>query len=156
MRIIFIDADACPVKDEVYRVARRYGWKVKVVANSPMRVPPDTELELVVRRGFGAADDWIAEQVSGGDIVITADIPLASRALEKSARVLDAKGKEFTDAEIGSALAMRDLLDQLRQSGTVTGGPSAMTPKDRSRFLSKLDQTIVALQKQFPPPTEGN
>jgi uncharacterized protein YaiI (UPF0178 family) len=154
MRIIYIDADACPVKEEVYRVARRYRWRVKVVANAPMRVPADPEFELVVRRGFGAADDWIAEQVSSGDIVITADIPLAGRALEKSARVLDAKGEEFTDAGIGSALAMRDLLDQLRQSGTVTGGPAAMTPKDRSKFLSKLDQTIVAVQKRHPVQAE--
>jgi uncharacterized protein YaiI (UPF0178 family) len=154
VRIIYIDADACPVKEEVYKVARRYRWAVKVVANAPMRIPADAEFELVVQRGFGAADDWIAEQAGEGDIVVTADIPLAGRALEKAARVLDAKGHEFTDADIGSALAMRDLLDQLRQGGTVTGGPAAMTPKDRSRFLSKLDQTIVAIKKRFPTPPE--
>ena len=92
MLIVYVDADACPVKDEVYRVARRYAMKVAVVANAPLRVPPDPLIELVVRPGFGAADDWIAEQVGPGDIVITADIPLAARCLAREARVLDAEG----------------------------------------------------------------
>src|SRR6266581_455182 len=136
MPTIYIDADACPVKDEVYRVARRYAVRVAVVANAPLRVPADALIELVVCPGFGAADDWIAEQAGPGDIAITADIPLAARCLAKGVRVLDAKGHAFTDNDIGSALAMRSLLDELRQGGTVTGGPAPMLPKDRSRFLS--------------------
>src|SRR5205809_6788369 len=117
MLTLYIDADACPVKDEVYRVARRYRMAVKVVANAPLRVPADALIELVVRPGFGAADDWIAEQAGPGDIVITADIPLAARCLAKDARVLGPKGRVFTDNDIGSALALRDLLDELRQGG---------------------------------------
>src|SRR5262245_49233708 len=107
MLTIFVDADACPVKEEVYRVARRYAMRVVVVANAPLRVPSDDRFALVVRQGFGAADDWIAEQAGPGDIVITADIPLADRALTKGARVLGPKGQEFTDTHIGSALATR-------------------------------------------------
>ena len=150
MRIIFIDADACPVKDETYRVARRYAMRVVVVANAPLRVPADELFELVVRTGFGAADDWIAEQCGPGDIVITADIPLAARALAKQARVIDSKGYARTDSDIGAALGMRDLMEQLRQSGSVTGGPAPMTPKDRSRFLSKLDEMVNAVIRENP------
>ena len=151
MLTIYIDADACPVKDEVYRVARRYEMKVKVVAKDPLRVPTGALLELVVRSDFGAVDDWIAEQAGPGDIVITADIPLAARCLAKDARVLDAKGRRFTDNDIGSMLAMRELLADLRQSGTVAGGPAPMTAKDRSRFLATLDETIHAVRRAFPP-----
>src|SRR5437867_2613483 len=151
MHTIFIDADACPVKDEVYRVATRYKMAVKVVANSPLRVPADALVELVLRLGFGAADDWIAEQAGPGDIVITADIPLAARCLAKEARVLDAKGRSYTESDIGAALAMRDLMDQLRQGGTMTGGPAPMTAQDRSRFLSKLDETVNAVRRAHPP-----
>src|SRR5579859_7332623 len=111
MLIVYVDADACPVKDEVYRVARRYEMRVAVVANAPLRIPANPLVELVVRPGFGAADDWIAEQVGPGDVVITADIPLAARCLEKGARVLGPNGSEFTDDDIGSALAMRELMD---------------------------------------------
>ena len=150
MLTIYIDADACPVKEEIYRVARRYAMRVAVVANAPLRVPIDPLVELVVRPGFGTADDWIAEQTGPGDIVITADIPLAARCLAKDARVLDAKGHPFTDNDIGSALAMRDLMDELRQGGNVTGGPAAMTPKDRSRFLSKLDEMVNAVRRAHP------
>src|SRR5262245_50803392 len=100
MLTVFVDADACPVKDEVYRVARRYGFRVAVVANAPMRVPADPLIELVVRGGFGEVDDWIASQAGAGDLVVTADIPLAARCLESSARVLDHKGKAFTEADI--------------------------------------------------------
>jgi uncharacterized protein YaiI (UPF0178 family) len=152
MRIIYIDADACPVKDEVYRVARRYAMPVAVVANAPLRVPSSAQVELVVRSGFGAADDWIAEQAGPGDIVITADIPLAARCLARGARVLGPKGHAFTDNDIGPALAMRNLLDELRQSGDVTGGPAPMTPKDRSRLLSKLDEAVNAVRREYPPP----
>src|SRR4029077_17809223 len=151
MLTIYIDADACPVKDEVYRVARRYAMPVKVVANAPLRVPADARIELFVRPGFGSADDWIAEQAGRGDIVITADIPLAARCLAREARVLGPKGEPFTDNDIGSALAMRNLMDELRQSGTVTGGPAPMTPKDRSRFLSKLDEIINAVRRAHAP-----
>jgi uncharacterized protein YaiI (UPF0178 family) len=152
MLTIYIDADACPVKDEVYRVARRYGMRVAVVANAPLRVPADARVELVVCPGFGAADDWIAEQVGPGDVVVTADIPLAARCLAKGASVLDPKGRPFTENDIGSALALRDLMDELRQGGTVTGGPAPMTPKDRSRFLSKLDEAVNAVRRAHPPP----
>jgi uncharacterized protein len=151
MLILYVDADACPVKDEIYRVARRYAMKVTVVANAPLRVPTDPLVELVVRPGFGAADDWIAEQVGPGDIVITADIPLAARCLAREGRVLDPKGRPFTDNDIGSALAMRDLKDELRQGGAMMGGPGPMTAKDRSRFLSKLDEVINAVRRAHPP-----
>jgi uncharacterized protein YaiI (UPF0178 family) len=145
MLIIYVDADACPVKEEVYKVARRYELRVAVVANAPLRVPAGPLVELVVRPGFGAADDWIAEQAREGDIVVTADIPLAARCLARGARVLGPKGKPFTENDIGSALALRELLDGLRQGGAVTGGPAAMTPKDRSSFLSKLDELANAV-----------
>src|SRR5947209_18092975 len=112
MLTIYVDADACPVKDEVDKVARRYAVRVAVVANAPLRVPADALVELVVRPGFGAADDWIAEQAGRGDIVITADIPLAARCLAKEARVLGPKGRPFTDNDIGAALATRELMDE--------------------------------------------
>ena len=155
MLTISVDADACPVKDEVYRVARRYGLAVKVAANAPVRVPSDPLIELVVRQGFGVVDDWIAEQAGAGDLVVTADVPLAARALEKGARVLDHKGRAFTEADIGSALAMRDLMADLRQAGEITGGPAAMTPRDRSRFLSKLDESANAILRAHPRPPQA-
>jgi len=151
MLTIYVDADACPVKAEVYSVARRYGMHVAVVANATLRVPANSLIELVVRPGFGAADDWIAEQAGMGDVVVTADIPLAARCLANEALVLDPRGRRFTDNDIGSALAMRDLMDELRQGGTVTGGPAAMTPKDRSRFLSKLDEAVNAVRRIHLP-----
>ena len=147
---IYVDADACPVKSEVYKVARRYGVHVVVVADAPLRVPTDPLIEVVVRPGFGAADDWIAEQAGEGDIVVTADIPLAACCLAKGARVLSPKGHPFSDNDIGSALALRDLMDELRQGGAVTGGPAALTPKDRSRFLSKLDEAVNAVRRAHP------
>jgi uncharacterized protein YaiI (UPF0178 family) len=147
---IYIDADACPVKDEVYRVAGRYGMRVVVVANDTLRVPSNPLVELVVRRGFGAADDYIAEVAGPGDIVVTADIPLAARCLEKGARVLDHRGQAITDNEIGPMLGMRDLKDELRQSGVIGGGPPPMTPRDRSRFLSKLDELVNAVRRAHP------
>lgn len=153
MLTIYVDADACPVKQEVYRVAGRYGMRVVVVANAPLRVPADPLVEMVVQRGFGAADDWIAAQAGPGDIVVTADIPLAARCLAVGARALDPKGRAFTDADIGAAVAMRDLMEELRQGGAVTGGPPPTTPKDRSRFLSKLDEMVVAVRRAHPPRT---
>src|SRR5919197_302858 len=106
MLTIYIDADACPVKDEVYRVARRYAMRVAVVANAPLRVPGGGLIELVVRPGFGAADDWIAEGAGPGDVVVTADIPLAARCLARGAAVLGPKGHAYTEGDIGEALAM--------------------------------------------------
>jgi uncharacterized protein YaiI (UPF0178 family) len=147
MLTIYVDADACPVKDEIYRVASRYKMPVKLVANTALRVPVDPLVEMVLRTGFGAADDWIAEQAGPGDIVITSDVPLAARSLAKAARVLDAKGHAITDNEIGAALAMRDLMEELRQSSIATGGPAPMTPKDRSRFLSKLDEMVNSVRR---------
>ncbi|HLN26985.1 MAG TPA: YaiI/YqxD family protein [Gemmataceae bacterium] len=151
MLIVFVDADASPVKEEIYRVTRRYDMHVTVVANAPLRVPASALVELVVCPGFGAADDWIADHAGPGDIVVTADIPLAARCLEKGARVLDPKGRSFTDNDIGSALALRELMGGLRQGGIVTGGPAPMAPKDRSRFLSRLDDTINAVRRAHPP-----
>jgi uncharacterized protein YaiI (UPF0178 family) len=150
MKTIYVDADACPVKAEVYRVADRYSMRVAVVANAPLRVPASERIELVVRQGFGAADDWIAGEAGPGDLVVTADIPLAARCLEKGARVLSPKGEEFTENDIGSALALRELLAELRQGGAVTGGPAAMSARDRSRFLSKLDELINAVRRAHP------
>ncbi|WP_169977557.1 YaiI/YqxD family protein [Tautonia rosea] len=146
---IYVDADACPVKDEVYRVARRYGETVRVVANAPLRVPEHDQIELVVvRGGFEAADDWIAEQIGPGDLVVTADIPLADRCLKAGARALGPKGYPFTDDSIGERLATRAILDQLRQAGQYGGGPSAFAKTDRSRFLGKLDEMLVAIRKE--------
>lgn len=145
---IYIDADACPVKEEVYRVARRYGIKVFVVANAPIRVPGEELIELVVvRGGFDAADDRIAADVAIGDIVITADIPLAERCIRAGARVLGPKGTEFTEDAIGEAMATRALLEMLRQSGEFGGGPAPFAKADRSRFLGKLDELIHAVRK---------
>jgi uncharacterized protein YaiI (UPF0178 family) len=145
---IYLDADACPVKEEVYRVARRSGIMVYVVANSPLRVPPEDLIELVVvKGGFDAADDCIAERIGPGDIAITADIPLADRCLRRGARVLSPKGLEFTDEAIGNALATRALLELLRQSDEIFGGPAPFSRADRSRFLGKLDETIHAVRR---------
>ena len=145
---IYVDADACPVKEEIYRVARRYSTKVFVVSNSPMRVPREDTFEFVgVSGGFGVADDWIAERARTGDIVITADIPLAGRCLQQGARVLGPTGLEFTEDAIGDALATRALLDMLRQSGDFRGGPSPFARSDRSRFLSKLDELVHAARR---------
>ncbi len=145
---IYIDADACPVKEEVYRVARRYEIKVFVVANTPIRVPAEALIELVVvRGGFDAADDRIVENVVAGDIVITTDIPLADRCIRAGARVLGPKGVEFTEDDMGNALATRALLDMLRQSGSFGGGPAPFAKADRSRFLGKLDELVHAVQR---------
>ena len=146
---ISVDGDACPVKEEVYRVARRHGVKVLVVANAPMRVPKEDLVELVVvRGGFDEADDWIAEHVGPGEVVVTADIPLADRCLRRGARVLGPKGNVFTEDAIGEALATRALLEMLRQSGQFTGGPAAFAKADRSRFLSKLDEALHAIRRE--------
>ncbi len=146
---IFIDADGCPVKQEVYRVAKRYGLKVTLVSNSRMRTPQEEWLEAVIVDGqFNAADDWIVEHVSENDIVVTGDIPLASRCLEKDARVIGLSGRLFTKESIGDALASRELLSHLRDLGTITGGPPPFEKRDRSRFLQRLDETIQALLRR--------
>ncbi len=145
MRIVYVDADACPVKDEVYKVAKRYAIRVVLVANATMRVPMDPMVELVVRTGFGAADDYIAANIGAGDIAVTADIPLAARCIACGGRVVDPRGRAITESEIGGLLGMRDLMDNLRQSGEVRGGPPPMAAKDRSRFLSKVDEEINAV-----------
>jgi uncharacterized protein YaiI (UPF0178 family) len=146
---IYVDGDACPVKEETYRVARRHGVKVFVVANAIMRVPAEELIELVVvRGGFDMADDWIVERIGPGDVAITTDIPLAERCLAKGARVLGPKGHVFTEDAIGDAMATRALLDMLRQSGEFGGGPAPFGKADRSRFLSKLDETLHAIRKR--------
>jgi uncharacterized protein YaiI (UPF0178 family) len=146
---IYIDADACPVKQEVYRVAKRYRLDVTLVTNSWMRVPDERWIALeVVGEGFDAADDWIVEQVQPHDIVITADIPLASRCIKEGARVIGTTGKPFTEDNIGSALAIRDLLSELRGAGEITGGPPPLQKRDRSRFLQQLDEVIQSLRRK--------
>ena len=146
---IYVDADACPVKAEVYRVAERYGLKVHVVSNSYLGVPRHPLIELVVvSDGFDAADNWIAERAGPGDIVITADIPLADRGLKAGAAVIGNTGVPFTTASIGMAMANRELLSNLRAMGEVTGGPRPMTQRDRSRFLSALDEAIQKLRRR--------
>jgi uncharacterized protein YaiI (UPF0178 family) len=140
---IFVDADACPVKDEVYVVASRYAVPVSVVANSRLHVPPGLGAELVlVPEGPDAADDWIAAAVRPGDVVVTADVPLAARCLRAGARVLGASGQPFDEDSIGGALALRDLKSDLRGAGVATGGPPPLSARDRSRFLSKLDELV--------------
>ncbi len=146
---IYVDADACPVKEEVYRVARRHGVKVFVVANTSIRVPDDPLIEgVLVKGGFDVADDWIVERIGEGDVAITTDIPLAERCLKKGARVLGPKGHVFTEDAIGEALATRALLDMLRQSGEFGGGPAPFAKADRSRFLAKLDETLHAINRR--------
>ena len=145
---IFIDADACPVKDEIYRVADRYQLKVFVVANASIRVPRVPSIEqVVVGAGSDAADDWIAARAGPGSIVVTSDVPLASRCVKTGAEVLTSTGRRFTEASIGMALATRNLMDHLRSTGDATSGPKAFTPRDRSNFLSALDNAIVRLQR---------
>ena len=148
---IFVDADACPVKREVYRVARRCRLDVTLVANSWMRVPDEPWITLVVvENRSDAADDWIAEHVQPHDIVVTADIPLAGRCLKAGASVIGTTGKPFTENNIGEALATRDLLSDLRGAGEVAGGPPPLTKRDRSRFLQSLDDVIQSILRQQP------
>jgi uncharacterized protein YaiI (UPF0178 family) len=144
---IFVDADACPVKKEVFRVADRYHLNVTLVANSWMRIPNEQRIRLeVVKDGFDAADDWIDEHVQADDIVITADILLASRCLKKGARVIGTTGKPFTENNIGDAVATRDLLSGLRSAGELTSGPPPLTKRDQSRFLQQLDEVIQLIR----------
>lgn len=146
---IYVDADACPVKDEVYRVAQRYGIHVTLVSNKWLCTPREDWLELVIVDGeLDAADAWVIEQVAEDDIVITADILMASECLKKGARVLGPRGRPFTEDSIGSALATRELLSQLRDMGEMTGGPPPFQKRDRSQFLQALDQMVQAVRRR--------
>jgi hypothetical protein len=145
---IFVDADACPVKDEVFRVAARYELDVTLVAGSWMRTPDSSRIELqVVGGGIDVADDWIVDHVGAGDIVVTADIPLAARCLALGATVLGHGGQPFTGDNIGQALATRGLLSELRDLGQITGGPPPFEKRDRSLFLQRLDQSVNAIRR---------
>ena len=146
---IYIDADACPVKDEAYRVAQRYGLSVTLVANSWMRTPREPWLTLeVVEAGADAADDWIVEHVEENDIVVTADIPLADRCIKAGAQAIGTSGRPFTEENISTALAMRDLMTGLRDMGEKTSGPPPLKKQDRSMFLQQLDQMIQKIRRE--------
>ncbi len=148
MTAIYIDADACPVKDEVYRVADRYRLAVFVVSNSWIRTPRHERISsVVVDDGPDIADDWIAERAGPGDIVVTADIPLADRALKARAQAIHPTGRAFTTDSIGAALASRGIGEHLRSMGEITGGPKPFVPADRSRFLQALDAAVVRARK---------
>ena len=145
---IYVDADACPVKAEIYRVAERHGVKVFVVANSYFNVPREPLIEqVVVSDGFDAADDWIAERAGPRDVVITADVPLASRCVKSGAAVIGPTGRPFTESSIGMALATRNLMEGLRAGGEITSGPKPFSARDRSLFLHALDTAIVRLKR---------
>ncbi|MBD8909431.1 YaiI/YqxD family protein [Methylorubrum zatmanii] len=147
---IYVDADACPVKDEVYRVAARYGLHVTIVSNSFLNVPREPWIErVVVGDRLDEADDWIAERAGRGDIVVTADVPLASRCVKAGAVALAPNGKAFTDASVGLALATRNLMQDLREAGAITGGPKPFSPKDRSAFLGALDRAVMRWKREF-------
>ena len=145
---IYVDADACPVKNEIYRVAERHGLEVHVVSNSPIAVPREPWIKrVVVGAATDAADDWIAGRAGASDIVITADVPLASRSFKAGATVIAPNGKPFDEDSIGMTVATRNLLHELRSAGAITGGPKSFDPRDRSRFLSALDLAIVRLKR---------
>src|SRR5262245_44507238 len=145
---LFVDGDACPVKDEAYRVALRYDLKVCVVFCGALRTQAPGRVEFIrVKQGFDAADDWIAERAGAGAIVVTADIPLADRCLKRGAVPVSPTGKEFTEDSIGDAMAQRALMDQLRAMGEVGGGPAPFEKADRSRFLATLDTVIQRLKR---------
>lgn len=148
---IYLDADACPVKDLVFRTATRYSVRVLVVANTPIRIPNDAvaHAEMIIVPGSpDAADDWIAERAEKGDLVLTADIPLAARVIANSVRCLDFRGGEYNPNRIGEALASRDLNAHLRSMGIMTGGPSAHSKNDRSKFASMLDAAVNKLARE--------
>ncbi|ACF00999.1 YaiI/YqxD family protein [Rhodopseudomonas palustris] len=151
---IYVDADACPVKDEVYKVAERHHLPVTLVAGGFIRVPQHPLIERVAAgSGMDAADDWIAERIKPGDIVITADIPLASRCVKAGATAIAPNGKPFTEESIGMTLAVRNLMTDLRSTGEITGGPRAFSPRDRSTFLSALDSAIRRIARRRAAPT---
>lgn len=140
---IFIDADACPVKDETYKVAARYGWTTIVVSNSFIAIPPSKLIErMIVDAGPDVADDWIAERCAPGDITVTNDIPLADRVLKAGGVAIAPNGRQFTTDSIGSALAQRSIMEHVRSMGEITGGPRPFEAADRSRFLQALDEAV--------------
>jgi hypothetical protein len=146
---IYIDADGCPVKDETYKVAARYQIKVYVVANKHLTIPPSPLIEMSVVSGkFDAADDWIVERITNRDIVVTSDVLLADRCLKKHARALGGNGHEFTEDNIGTAVANRELMQNLRHMGEMRGGPAPMDKKARSLFLGSLDRIIQSLKRE--------
>jgi uncharacterized protein len=148
---LFVDADACPVKQEIYRVATRYHLKITLVANSRMKFPGDLGIVLkVVGDALDEADDWIVDHLEPLDIVVTADILLASRCLKAGARAIGPTGKPFTDSNIGNSVATRELLKELRGVGEITGGPAPLTQRDRSLFLQKLDEMIQSIRRENP------
>ncbi len=156
MTTIYIDADACPVKDEVYRVARRLGLNVILVADAWLRTPSDPDIQLVVvDSGPDAADDWIADHVTVADIVVTQDIPLAARIVKAGAEAMSAQGRIFDDDTIGAALATRDLMTDLRAAGLETRGPSAFSARDRSNFLQALDAAVVRARRRSSSTEKG-
>lgn len=145
---IYVDADACPVKEEIYKVAFRYRLKVFVVANSFIAIPSHPDVErMIVPAGPDIADDWIVEKVETGDIVVTADVPLAARVVAKNAEAIGPTGRPFTAASIGMQLATRNLLQDLREAGEITRGPRPFSPRDRSEFLQALDRTVNRLKR---------
>ena len=147
---IFVDADACPVKPEIYKVAGRYGLKVYVVANAVMNVPRSDMIErVIVSEGPDIADNWIAERAGESDIVVTADVPLAGRCVKKGTTVIGPTGKPFTEDSIGMALATRNLLTDLRSAGATTRGPLPLSRQDMSRFLSALDLAVTRLKRKL-------
>ena len=140
---IFIDADACPVKDETYKVAQRYGLKTWVVSNAFIQIPQSPLVaRVIVDAGPDVADDWIAEHVAPGDVTVTNDIPLAERVLQAGGHALTPSGKPFTENSIGAAIAQRALMEQLRSTGDIMGGPKPFARNDRSRYLQALDEII--------------
>jgi uncharacterized protein YaiI (UPF0178 family) len=146
---IFVDADACPVKDEVYKVAARYGLQTYVVSNSFLQVPRNPLIEqVVVDAGPDVADDWIAERIAPGDIAVTNDIPLAERALKAGGAAIAPNGRPFTADSIGSAIAQRALMEQLRSTGDILGGPKPFERADRSRFLQALDEAVQKAKRR--------
>jgi uncharacterized protein YaiI (UPF0178 family) len=145
---ILVDADACPVKEEIYKVAFRHDVRVTIVSNSPIRIPAHSLIErVVVSDGFDAADDWIAERADARSVCITADILLADRCLKAGASVLAPNGKPFTTSSIGGAIATRAIMADLRAGGDIVGGPAPFSKTDRSRFLSALDEALVRLKR---------
>jgi uncharacterized protein len=160
--VIYLDADACPVKEQVYRVAARYRVPLTVVANSPLRIPAQADLAArmqVVPGSPDAADDWIAERAVPGDLVLTADIPLAARVVPNGVRCLDFRGGEYSPSLIGDALAARDLNAHLRSMGMITSGPPAFSDRDRGRFASMLDAAVSKMARERAanamPPTRS-
>jgi uncharacterized protein YaiI (UPF0178 family) len=148
MLTLYLDADACPVKEEAYRVADRYQLNVFVIANQEIRIPLNARTQLVIVADHpDAADDWIVEKAEANDIVVTADILLADRCIKKQVVVVGPKGIEFTEDSIGSAVATRELMKHLREVGVSRGGPAPMEKKDRSQFLGKLDQVIQRIKR---------